>query len=382
MHLFRKICAAVAFCHENQIIHCDIKPNNILVNNEGVPKLLDFGIARFLQKQAVAHDPTDGETLQFSGAYASPEQLKRGGIINARSDVYSLGVLLYELLTERHPFRLDKLKPNTYRRLKEYRSCSANSNRPRLILEAIEGMKPIKPSRIIKRRDASSLSSKQIFNRFRTWWNLVGSVDSIVLKAINQDPSHRYATAHEFGTDVENALTRRPVNALSHSKTYFLWKSVSNRFVLALTAFVLVIVWLAYRAYTKELQADQSYREARAAIDDLTNISEDELDNRPGMKPLRLKLQTKALAYYQSFTRQRGSDTTIKPDLAKAYYRQGMIIRQIGKRKKRWHHLMKQYAYTENWRMAMATGRTSLNSLQPISKSVGYTLISATFKNP
>jgi len=178
--LFRKVCAAVTYAHQRLVIHRDIKPANIRVTAEGEPKLLDFGIAKLLDP---AGSPTIEATLTFAAAmtpeYASPEQVL-GETITTASDVYSLGVVLYKLLTRQSPYRL-------------------TTNRPDEITRAITDQTPERPSTLLTQNQGSKF--------------LRGDLDTIVLMAMRKEPSRRYQSVAQFAADIQRHLDGLPVIA-------------------------------------------------------------------------------------------------------------------------------------------------------------------------
>jgi serine/threonine-protein kinase len=182
VQLFRPVCSAVQYAHQNRIVHRDIKPANILVTSEGIPKLLDFGIAKLL------HPGTDGATmtLTLTGArvmtpdYASPEQVK-GEPVTPATDVYSLGTVLYELLTGK---RAHQVKGYSLEEM----------------LKEIWTQDPPKPSSVVKELDED--------------------LDNIVLKALRKEPERRYGSAAELSEDLDRFLQNRPVHARKESLTY------------------------------------------------------------------------------------------------------------------------------------------------------------------
>lgn len=181
--LFRTVCGAVNFAHQNLVVHGDLKPGNILVGVDGTPRLLDFGIAEILAPEgAEAGAVTDDRPRAMTLAFASPEQVDRGAITTA-SDVYSLGVLLYGLLTGRSPY-------------------GTPSPEGEDLLRAIRAMEPRPPSRVVEEADRK---------------RLVGDLDSIVAKALSKNPSERYAFAEQLAADLGLYLEGFPV--LAHPDT-------------------------------------------------------------------------------------------------------------------------------------------------------------------
>ena len=196
MQLFRGVCAAVEYAHSNLIVHRDIKPGNILVDASGQPKLLDFGIAKLLQPSAdtqqtdggIDSAPTVASERRMTREYASPEQLL-GLPISTASDIYSLGVLLYELLTQCRPRALAGLRPSE-------------------VEEVIFNTEPTRPSEAL---EAQSIARAKL---------LQGDVDNIVLMALAAEPADRYGSAQQLSADIRRWLGKEPVIARRRSLSY------------------------------------------------------------------------------------------------------------------------------------------------------------------
>ena len=209
LELFRQTCAAVQFAHQSLVVHRDLKPANILVSGDGQVKLLDFGIASLLPS---ALEGAEEQTLTRAGAraltpgYASPEQLL-GLPIGTRSDVYSLGVVLYELLCGRRPF--------------DSRGDLASD-----VDRALGSTAPTRPSAAITAERLERLSERS-GDRART--RVAGDLDAIVLKALRREPERRYGSAEEMSADVLNHLTGRPVLARPDSVGYRVGKLLRRR---------------------------------------------------------------------------------------------------------------------------------------------------------
>ena len=209
LELFRKVCSAVAYAHQHLVIHRDIKPANIRVTAEGEPKLLDFGIAKLLDELADdAAEQTATMQRMLTPEYASPEQVRGEGISTA-SDVYSLGVVLYELLTGSKPYRL------TNRRAVE-------------LTGAIVGQTPVPPS--------ENRESKRDIRK-----SLRGDLDNIALMALRKEAERRYASAAAFSEDVRRYLDGLPVRARKDTVAYRASKFV-RRHRVAVAAAVIVLV--------------------------------------------------------------------------------------------------------------------------------------------
>lgn len=206
LKLFNKTCEAVGYAHQNLIVHRDIKPSNILVSNEGVPKLLDFGISKPL-------DSADGENSTIIGAmtpeYASPEQID-GKRITTSTDIYSLGVLLFKLLTGSYPYNFKNISGS-------------------LSLREITAEEPTAPSRIPNNRSRPVDGAK-----------LKGDIDNIVLKAISKEPENRYSTAKQLSEDIWRYIDGEPVIARPATFPYRLNKFY-KRNKIAVTAGILIV---------------------------------------------------------------------------------------------------------------------------------------------
>jgi serine/threonine protein kinase/Tol biopolymer transport system component/tetratricopeptide (TPR) repeat protein len=208
--LFLKVCAAVQHAHHNLVIHRDLKPSNVLVTPDGTPKLLDFGIAKLLNPEMGSQtlDPTTVAMRLMTPEYASPEQV-RGEIVTMASDVYSLGVLLYELTTGHRPYRLKTRSPDELGRI----ICEEEPERPSVVINLIEvipsrGPEPaeITPENVIRARGESLEKLRR---------QLTGGIDNIILKALRKEPHRRYQSSDEFAADIQRFLDGLPVLAPS-----------------------------------------------------------------------------------------------------------------------------------------------------------------------
>jgi WD40 repeat protein len=249
LHLFMQVCQAIQHAHQKGIIHRDVKPSNILVTHHDgvpVPKVIDFGIAKATEQRLTEKTLfTEFHSFMGTPAYMSPEQAEMSGLdIDTRTDIYSLGVLLYELLTGRTPFDPDKL----------FESGLEGCRR------TIREVDPIPPSTRIATlefEDKTTTANRQQTEALRLVHRLSGDLDWIVMKCLEKDRTRRYDAANDIARDLQRYLSDEPILARPPSTWYRLGKFVHrNRVLVGASAFsslilltaVIVSSWMAFQA--------------------------------------------------------------------------------------------------------------------------------------
>jgi eukaryotic-like serine/threonine-protein kinase len=299
LSLLMPICAAVQFAHQSLIIHRDIKPANILITADGSPRLLDFGIAKILDAGDSSSTVTGMGPL--TPDYASPEHIL-GQPLTTASDVYSLGVVLFELLTEQLPY------------CKTGRSAVMRSN------ASIES-EPPRPSRV-----AFGGASQ---NR-----RLRGDIDNIVMMALRNDPARRYGSAANFAEDIRRHLEGLPVTARPATLRYRAEKFVRrNRAgVIAVVTIVAALVGGMIATARQTRVAERAKQQAESRSADVRKLStellfglHDALETLPGSIAARQMLVARALEYLDRLSVEGSEDGVLKMELATAYERVGSL---------------------------------------------------------
>ena len=334
IELFRKVCAAVQYAHQNLIIHRDIKPANVLVMPDGTPKLLDFGIAKLLNPELAGGTiaPTAAGPQLMTPEYASPEQV-RGEPVTTATDVYSLGVLLYELLTGRRPYRLTSRTPAEIARV----VCNSVPVPPSTAVTRAADPLPETGSDAMGTGGATTTeltAATRSAEADRLRRRLAGDLDNIVLKALSKEPLRRYASVDQFSEDLRRHLAGLPVIARKDTLGYRTAKFVRrNRgavaaaivLFLSLVAGVVGTAWQAREASRERARAERRFNDVRSLAHAFIFDLHDSIRDLPGSTPARQLLVSKGLEYLDKLSQDSGGSPDLQRELAAAYMRVGDV---------------------------------------------------------
>jgi non-specific serine/threonine protein kinase/serine/threonine-protein kinase len=299
--LMARVCGAVHYAHQSLVVHRDLKPQNILVTADGQPKLLDFGIAKLLADDTGPDGlPTATIVPMMTPEYASPEQV-RGEPVTTLSDVYSLGVVLYELLCGQRPYTIQG------RSLED-------------IVRAVAVTEPAAPSVAAARTTRGSSPASE----------LRGDLDTIVLKALRKEPQRRYQSAQELAEDLERHLAGLTVRARRDTLRYRAGKFVARNRV-AVIAVALVAASLvgglfatlrqARIAEANRARAERRFADVRRLAGSFLFEFHDAIQGLPGATPARALVVKRALEYLDGLSQEAGDDVPLRRELAAAYQR-------------------------------------------------------------
>ncbi|MDQ4122646.1 MAG: protein kinase [Acidobacteriota bacterium] len=318
LDLFRQICQAVEYAHSRLIVHRDLKPSNILITKNGTPKLLDFGIAKILDTGNETGETRTG-LFAFTPNYAAPEQI-RGETLTTASDVYSLGVILYEMLTSTRPFSLE-------------------NNNLSQIIQIVGEVQPTAPSDVSHRKAEKWKKGEEENQSFSTspflhfsFSQLKGDLDNIVLKALKKEPHRRYKSVEQFSEDVRRYLAGLPVLARPDTISYRAEKFFRRNRVAAIAAtFVLLALcggaaatlWQARTARFERDRAERRFNDVRQLANSFLFEINDEIERSP-IRARELAVR-RGVEYLDSLAVEAGSDLSLQSELAAGYERIGAV---------------------------------------------------------
>jgi serine/threonine protein kinase len=302
--LFVAICDAVAHAHRRLIVHRDLKPGNILVTPDGTPKLLDFGLARVLDPDQEDDQITQIALPMMTPAYASPEQI-RGEMLSVSGDVYSLGVILYELLSSQRPYQLPSGSLAEMVRVVCEQPPIPLSQAP--ISEAAAENRSVSPERLRRR--------------------LAGDLDKITAKALAKDPGQRYASVDELAADVRHHQTGLPVHARPATFAYRMSKLLQRHRVAIPAGAIAAILIVAFAGTTwwQSRRAQRRFDQVRNLAHTVMFDLHDSIANLPGSTAPRRLLVSSALQYLEMLSRESSGDTRLAWETALGYERIALV---------------------------------------------------------
>ena len=319
IQLFLTVCSAVHYAHQNLVIHRDLKPANILVTEENSVRLLDFGIAKLLDPDSLTPGPTLTTLQALTPEYACPEQLS-GGQMTTASDGYSLGVLLYRLLTGHRPYAMEG------RSMEELYDCV--KNRP-----------PRRPSSVVCLSEADVtpewVSAARRTRPDRLQRQLSGDLDNILLMALRKEPDRRYNSVEQFASDLRRHLVSHPVAARPDTLRYRSGKFIQrNRGMFAAAVLLLVSLvggivatsWEAHTARRERARAERRFQEVRGLANSVLFELHDAIANLPGSTQTRELLVNQAQRYLDGLASESEDDDGLQRERAMAYQRIGDVL--------------------------------------------------------
>lgn len=298
LELFLQVCSAVAYGHQRLLVHRDIKPCNLVISRAGVPKLLDYGIAKLIDADFSTLTREYGSSL--TPAYAAPEQL-RGEAITTATDLHGLGLLLYETMAGAHPFRQPEQSAQALR--------DALCTRP-----------------------PPSLSRQALRVAMPTAW--MQDLDRVLAKALQKDASQRYASVQELAEDLRAILAGRPVRARAPSPGYVLRRFIGRHRIsvgaaaLALSALLGTTHWALVQsqvAAAERARAERRFAQVHHFASHVLFGYQERIRTLSGSMAVQQSIVSDALHYLESLRAEAGDNPELLLDISQAYLRVGDI---------------------------------------------------------
>jgi len=322
LKLFTSVCGAVHYAHQNLIVHCDLKPSNILVTPDGVPMLLDFGIAKLLDPASMGISANVAKTRMraFTPDYASPEQL-RGEPVTTATDIYALGVILYELLTGHSPYRVtaDGALANWIKSV-----CEEDAEPPSTMIHRVREVsdetstRKLTPEEVSKSREGDPQKLQR---------RLEGDLDAIVLKALRKEADARYGSVDQMAEDIRRHLDGRPVLARKSSAGYVARKFFQrHKIAMAAAALVLISVTAGLAATLWEARvAARRFEDVRELAHAFLFDVYDSIEFLPGSTSARELIAKTGTEYLDRLAKDRAGDASLETELAEGYVKVGDV---------------------------------------------------------
>jgi eukaryotic-like serine/threonine-protein kinase len=304
--LFRTLCSAVQYVHQRLMVHGDLKCSNVLVTQDGALRLLDFGVARLMVPMGAQGRAEPLGPVALTPEYASPEQI-RGELVTTASDVYSLGVMLYRLLSGRLPYGGPDVLPHE-------------------LAEIICAREPMPPSQAARECGAPVVA--------RHWPQIAGDLDCITGLALRKRPGDRYSSVERLSEDLQLHLEGFPVHARAATLPYRLGRFWGRHRAGIATGVLLVLLliggfvtaaWQAHVARQERARAERHFTEVRRLAQTFLFDVHQSIQNLPGATPARHMLVVNSLQYLDTLAAEAGDDPSLQRDLAMAYEKVGDV---------------------------------------------------------
>lgn len=312
LDLFRQVCKAVAYAHARLVVHRDLKPSNIIVDADGNAKLLDFGVAKILSEDNFGKKGTATSLGMMTPNYASPEQI-RGEQVTTATDIYSLGIILYELLTGVLPYDLqDKTLDK--------------------VLEIVSKTEITRPSDAEKTGLRGNISSSHTHKVSLS--EIRGDLDNIVLKSLQKEPERRYQSVKDFSEDIRRYLVGLPISARPDTFRYRAAKFIQRNTIavgaaslvfLSLIGGIIGIYYQYRNANRQRALAEKRFADVRELANKVVFRYHDEIAKFPGAVALREELVQDAVKYLDNLAADEIDDNSLKLELARAYQKIGDV---------------------------------------------------------